>query len=184
MISEALEYVRREMRIHLRVTDGEVQINSARILNENAAQGALITLINLEEEAVLRNTKHVVEVGGRVHYREPPVFMNLYLLFSFDFVDYGASLLSLSQTVQMFQDRRYMSPENADRTLAFPTGIERLIFEHHNMSFEAMNNLWSIMGGTHHPFVTYKMRMVKLQHVRPPSPGDEITRIAVDTVLG
>lgn len=182
MISEALEYVRRELRTHLGVTDGEVRIDSARVMNENGPQGALITLINIEEETALRNTPHVTEVAGRAHYREPSVFLNLYIIFSFDFVDYGASLLNLGRTIEMFQDRRFLSAANATGGIVFPAGIDRLIFEHHNMSFEALNNLWSVMGGSHYPSVIYKVRLLEMRDPQVSTPAPEVTQISVETV--
>lgn len=182
MISDALEYIRRELRTHLGVTDGEVVIDSARVMNTTGPQGALITLINIEEESALRNTPHVVQTAGRPQYREPSVHMNLFVLFSFDFTDYGASLLNLSRTIEMFQDRRFMAASNASPGITFPAGIERLLFEHHNMSFEALNNLWSVMGGSHFPSVIYKIRLVELRHTAQPVDASEITEISVETV--
>ncbi len=182
MISEALEYVRREVRTHLSVTDTEVRLDSARVMNDSGAQGAVISLINIEEEPALRNTSHTTEVMGRAHYREPSVFLNLYLLFSFDFSDYGTSLLNLGRIIEMFQNRRFLSAANADPGLTFPVGVERLIFEHHNMSFEALNNLWSVMGGSHYPSVIYKVRLLEMRDAQAPALADEITQIAVDTV--
>ncbi|MDV7144038.1 DUF4255 domain-containing protein [Tropicimonas sp. TH_r6] len=182
MIGDALEYVRRELRTHLDVSDGEVRIDSARSLNEAGPQGALITLLNIEEEAALRNTRQSIELGGSPHYREPSVFMNIYLLFSFDFIDYGACLLNLSRTIEMFQHRRFLSAANANPALIFPSGIERLIFEHHNMSFEALNNVWSVLGGEHYPSVIYKVRLLELRDVQPTVEADAITRIDLETV--
>jgi hypothetical protein len=108
--------------------------------------------------------------------------MNLYLLFSFDFQSYGASLHNLSRTVALFQDRRFLSAENASPGNPWPAGLERLIFEHHNMSFEALNNLWSIMGGAAHPCVVYKVRLVEIRHDVPDRPAPPVETIAVHTV--
>ena len=183
MINDALEYIRRELRDHLGVTDSEVEIESARVLAENeTTDGALITLVNIEEEPTLRNTPHRVETGGRPMRREPSVFMNLYLQFSFDFQNYGTSLLHLSNTIALFQNRRFFAVENATLTNPFPDGLERLIFEHHNMSFEALNNLWSVMGGALFPCVIYKVRLIEIRHDAPDIEGDPITTIQFDTV--
>jgi Pvc16 N-terminal domain len=183
MINEALEYIRRELRDHLGVTDGEVTIESARVMAENdLADGALITLVNIEEEPALRNTPHALQVAGRPMRREPSVYMNLYLQFSFDFQDYGTSLLNLSNTIALFQHRRFFRAEDASPGNPFPPGLGRLIFEHHNMSFEALNNLWSIMGGSLFPSVIYKVRLVEIRHDQADQDADAITTIQVDTV--
>ena len=183
MISDALEFIRREVRDHLGVSDSEVSIDSARALAENeTGDGALITLVNIEEEPALRNTPFRVEVGGRPARREPSVFMNLYLLFSFDFQNYGTSLLHLSNTIALFQHRRFLSAENETLANSFPEGLQRLIFEHHNMSFEALNNLWSVMGGALYPSVIYKVRLVEIRHEAPTTDVAAVTTIQVDTV--
>ena len=50
MIHEALGYIRRELRDRLPVADAEVMIESARVLaSQNNAQGAYITLVNVED---------------------------------------------------------------------------------------------------------------------------------------
>jgi len=183
VISEALEYIRREVRDHLGVSDSEVRIDSARVLAENdGADGALITLVNVEEEPALRNTPHRVEVAGRPARREPSVFMNLYLLFSFDFQNYGTSLLNLSECIALFQTRRFFAADTARPANPFPDGLQRLVFEHHNMSFEALNNLWSVMGGALFPSVIYKVRLVEIRHQAPDIDVEPITTIQVDTV--
>lgn len=183
MINDALEYIRRELRDHLGVTDGEVSIDNASVLAEDeAADGALITLVNIEEEPALRNTPHAVQAGGRPMRREPSVYMNLYLLFSFDFQDYGTSLLNLSNTIALFQNRRFFRAEDASPGNPFPPGLGRLIFEHHNMSFEALNNLWSVMGGVLFPSVVYKVRLVEIRHDVADEEAAAITTIQVDTV--
>lgn len=183
MINDALEYIRRELRDHLGVSDSEVSIESARVLADNdSADGALITLVNIEEEPALRNTPHRVDVGGRPMRREPSVFMNLYLQFSFDFQNYGTSLLHLSNTIALFQNRRYFAADNATLGNPFPEGLERLMFEHHNMSFEALNNLWSVMGGSLFPSVIYKVRLIEIRHAVADEDADPITTIQLDTV--
>ena len=184
MINEVLEYVRRELRDHLGVTDGEVIIESARVISDNdLADGALITLVNIEEEPAMRNTPHVVQTAGRPMRREPSVYMNLYVQFSFDFQDYGTSLLNLSNTIALFQTNRFFSPETARPANPFPPGLGRIVFEHHNMSFEALNNLWSVMGGSLYPCVIYKVRLVEVRHDVPDVAANEITAIQVNTAV-
>ena len=184
MINDALGYIRRELRDHLGVTDGEVTIESARVITDSElADGALITLVNIEEEPALRNTPHVVQTAGRPMRREPSVYMNLYVQFSFDFQDYGTSLLNLSNTIALFQQNRFFSADTARTENPFPADLGRMIFEHHNMSFEALNNLWSVMGGALYPCVIYKVRLIEIRHTQPDVAADEITTIQVDTAV-
>ena len=183
MIHEALSYIRRELRDRLPVADGEVMIESARVLaGQNNDLGAYITLVNVEEEPTLRNLPTVERLGGALQRQEPPIHLNLYLLFSFEFLTYETSLLHLSNTIGLFQEKRVYTAANASVTNPFPAGLEKLIFELHNMNFEALNNLWGVMGGAYFPSVIYKVRMVRIQ-VAQQGPADEITTIALNTAL-
>lgn len=183
MINDVLEFIRRQLRDHLAVSDGEVRIENARVLAENdGADGAIISLINVEEEPALRNTPHMVQALGRPMQREPSIFMNLYILFSFDFQDYGTSLLNLSRTIALFQNRRFFTPADGSLGNPFPEGAARLVFEHHNMSFEALNNLWSVMGGSLFPSVIFRIRLLEIRDEAPDEEAPEITTVQVDTV--
>lgn len=184
MIHEALSFTRRELRDRLPVADSQVMIESARVLaTQNNSEGAYITLVNVEEEPTLRNLPSVERVGSALLRQEPPINLNLYLLFSFEFQAYETSLLHLSNTIGLFQEKRVYTAANASGTNPFPTGLEKLIFELHNMNFEALNNLWSVMGGAYFPSVVFKVRMVQIQTAQTVA-ANEISTIELDTATG
>jgi hypothetical protein len=184
MIAEAIEFIRRELRVHLGVSDEEVIVNSARTLvdMENPA-GAYISVVNIQEEAALRNQPVVERRLGQAHYIEPPVYLNLYLLFAFEFVAYSTSLTHLSKTVELFQTKRWFAAatQTGPAAIPFPATLEKLVFEMVNMNFEELNNLWGVLGGAYFPSVVYKVRMVKVQFDAT-APAPEITTIQLDTV--
>ncbi len=182
MIHDALTYIRRELRNRLGIADALVTIESARALSvpNNPAEGAFITLVNVEEEPALRNLPNVERVANVLIRQEPAVHLNLYLLFSFEFQTYEASLQQLSNTIGLFQEKRVYTAANQDPANPFPAGLEKLIFELHNMNFEALNNLWGVMGGAYFPSVVYKVRLVRIQRAQG-GPADEITTIELQT---
>ena len=185
MIGDAIEFIRKELRDHLGVADDEVIINSARRLVEDAnPPGAYISLVNVQEETALRNTPHVERRLGQSQYVEPPVYLNLYLLFAFEFLTYASSLVHLSKTVELFQTKRWFSPatQAGPGANAFPATLEKLVFEMVNMNFEELNNLWGVLGGAYFPSVVYKVRLVKVQFDAA-TPASEITTIELDTVI-
>ena len=185
MIGDAIEFIRKELRAHLGVADDEVLINSARKLaEEQNPPGAYICLVNLEEESALRNTPHVERRAGQAHYVEPPVFLNLYLLFAFEFVNYSSSLVHLSKTVELFQSKRWFGPEtqSGPGAIPFPASLEKLVFDMVNMDFEQLNNLWGVLGGAYFPSVVYKVRLVKVQADKA-APAPEIETIGLDMVI-
>ena len=63
------------------------------------------------------------QLAGRPRLREPSVYMNLYVLFSFDFQDYGTSLLSgpyaESNIAQVFRDALQSSARDSVRLADF-----------------------------------------------------------------
>ncbi len=185
MIADAVEFIRKEVREHLGVADDEVIINSARKLVEDAnPPGAYISVVNVQEETALRNTPHVERRLGQSHYIEPPVYLNLSLLFAFEFLTYESSLVHLGKTVELFQSRRWFSPatQTGVGAIPFPATLEKLTFEMVNMNFEELNNLWGVLGGAYFPSVVYKVRLVKVQ-LDDSAAAPEITSIAVDTVI-
>ena len=183
MIHDVLSYIRRELRDRLPVADSQVMIESARALaNDTNQEGAYITLVNVEEEPTLRNLPAVDRIGASLVRQEPPVHMNLYLLFAFEFQTYEQSLLQLSNTIGLFQAKRVYTAANEAAGNPFPAGLQKLIFELHNMNFEALNNLWGVMGGAYFPSVVYKVRMVRFQ-AGTQGPADEITTIVQDTAI-
>ena len=168
MIGDAVEFIRKELRDDLGVDDDEVIINSARRLVDNDNQpGAYISLVNVEEETALRNLPHVERRTSEASYVQPPVHVNLYLLFAFEFMTYESSLLHLSKTIEFFQNRRVFSSETqtGPAANAFPTTLEKLTFEMVNMNFDELNNLWGVLGGAYFPSVVYKARLVRIQRV-------------------
>ncbi len=184
MISDAVEFIRKALVRHLGLTNVEVTLASARTLSDVGAPGVAISLVNLEEESALRNLPHTERRSGQLVKVEPPVFLNLYLLFSFDFTPYETALIRLGETIELFQKSRWFGPETqtGPGAVPFPPGVERLVFELQNMNFEALNNLWGILGGSYYPSVVYKVRLVKVQ-AADTAQTPEITTIRLDTVV-
>jgi hypothetical protein len=185
VIADAIEFIRKEVRDHLGVADDEVIINSARkLVEEQNPPGAYISVVNVEEEPALRNLPHVERRLGQSQYVEPPVFLNLSLLFAFEFLTYSASLVHLGKTVELFQTKRWFgaATQSGPGANAFPASLEKLVFEMVNMNFEELNNLWGVLGGAYFPSVVYKVRMVRVQFDAA-APAPEITTIRLDTVI-
>jgi uncharacterized protein DUF4255 len=181
MINDAIEYIRKEIKDYLAIDDSEAIIDNIPLLKETAgAPGVYVSLVNIEEEHTLKNTSQYVRRNGTIEIKQPPLFLNIYLLFAFNFEDYGTSLMHLSKTVELFQSKPVFSAEDDTATNVFPATLEKLIFDFYNLNFEHLNHLWSILGGSYLPSALYKVRLVRIQRdetiVGPP-----ITTIQVDT---
>lgn len=177
MLVPALEYLRKTLEKHIGDANVDISIASARKLAEQGnPAGIVISLISIQEETALKNTPNVRRTGPRTEYVEPPVYLNLYLLFAFDFAKYDTSLAHLAKTIELFQSRRWFSAENSSGANPFPAELEKLSFEMVNLSFEESNNLWSVLGGTYLPSVVYKVRLVKVEA------GDRIEAPEITTI--
>jgi hypothetical protein len=182
MLFPTLEFVRKTLERHIDDNNVDVSIDSARTLTDQGnPAGIVISLVNVQEETALRNTPNVRRNGPRAEYIEPPVFVNLYLLFAFEFGKYETSLAHLASTIELFQARRWFSSENSTAANPFPADIEKLTFEMVNLGLEELNNLWSVVGGTYLPSVVYKVRLLRIQAAEAMA-APEITTIGLQLV--
>ncbi|HFA49701.1 MAG TPA: DUF4255 domain-containing protein [Bacteroidetes bacterium] len=183
MIDEVLDYIRREVRDYLGIGNTEAMLVALHNMkDDNNSPGVYISLVNIEEETALKNASHYIRQNNQVQYKEPPVFLNLYVLFAFEMADYAASLQALSSTIELFQGKRVYSPANENPGNPFPANLEKLVFDFHNLNLEQLNHLWGIQGGAYFPCAMYKVRLVKVQRDEQLA-GPEISTITVDTVV-
>lgn len=182
MLGECLEFIRKEVRDYLGVADDEVVLDAARtLIQDNTKRGCYISLVNLEEEAALKNLPTSERRLGQLKRVEPPVFLNLYLLFAFEFQTYPTSITHLGKLIEMFQAQRFFDAgtQSGPGAVVFPAGLERIVLEMVNMNFEALHNLWGILGGSHFPSVIYRVRLVKVA-ADTATDAPEITTIRLD----
>ena len=142
------------------------------------ADNIFITLVNLSEEATLKNTPNYVKENFNTIYRNPPVFLNLFVLFSSCFKNYNQALLFLTRTVEFFQGKNTFSVKNSVTQV---TGLENLkiVMDLYSPTFEQANYLWSTLGGKQRPFVLYKMRLVEIERESKEEIRGVIREIAV-----
>ncbi|MEO1259482.1 MAG: DUF4255 domain-containing protein [Bacteroidota bacterium] len=126
----------------------------------------VMSLVNVEEESTLKNTpfKRRNPVSNTVDYIDPPVHINLYLLFSVAPDNTGSyyekSLIKLSYIIQFFQHRKRF---NKSVDIDGEEHNIQLIFELYTLTFEQINHLWGSLGGKQIPFVMYKARLIEIQ---------------------
>lgn len=145
------------------------------------------TVVNIAEEAVFKNFSNSSrENAGGSRQKQPPAFLNLFLLFSANYTNYIKGLKKLSHVVEFFQSQRVFSPIETPIS-----GIEdsdlRVVLELFTLTFEQANYLWSSLGGKQLPCVLYKLRVVKIQPNRLKKPDRFIREIDgefKDTVSG
>jgi hypothetical protein len=125
----------------------------------NSPANAFITLVNIEEDRISKSPENYVRQGSETTYRNPKIYLNLYVLFAVNLSSYTESLKRLSFIIQFFQYQNVFTPLSSPD---LPAGVEKLILDLNTLSFQDMNNLWGILGSKYLPSVMYKMRMISI----------------------
>ncbi|MDB5269717.1 MAG: hypothetical protein JWP58_2757 [Hymenobacter sp.] len=187
MIFEALQLLRAELAAYLTAPgrDEQAQVELGNIASGTEDQ-VLLSLVNLEEEAALRNsTPYQRNPTGGFDVVNPPVFLNLFVLvaaYSRDNSTYATALKRIAWAVQCFQQRNNFSVANTLSTslesAADPALLRlRLSLDLYSLSFEKVSQLWTTLGGKQMPCVLYKVRLVEEQAEGRLGHGPAITSI-------
>lgn len=129
-----------------------------------SADNIFITLVNISEETTLKNIPHYRRENAVMVYENPPVYLNLYVLFSACINGaYDKALMHLSYLIKFFQSKNTFTHKNS-ATTAFDEAVEfKLIMDLYSPTFEQSNYLWSTLGGKQYPSALYKLRLVEVQ---------------------
>ena len=113
----------------------------------------IVSLANIERETGTQRANNL-QSG-----KPPPLDVNLFILVAANFSDsdYAEALKSLSAALAFFQSSPVMTPATSP---GLPAGIERLTIEVENMSFQEVNNLWTVRGSLYLPSFLLKLRTI------------------------
>lgn len=136
--------------------------------NEKLKDKIVLSLVNVAEEASLKNNTAYLQKNQQHLQQFPIVHVNLYLLFTANFGEYDVALNHLFRVMEFFQGRKIFKFKNAPISGIDPAEQERLeeidlTVELHTLSFEQLNDLWGSLGGKQIPFVLYRARLVPIQ---------------------
>jgi hypothetical protein len=189
MILDALMFVRDQANLTIPVADPRVVLGNISRYNDGdefatgLQNNILLSVINVEEDTVVRHVEHFKKENNQILFKNPPIYLNLTLMFAATSTDYDSSLISIERIVLFFQKNRFFSIENSDALQAFNElhniNIEKMTFEMVNMGLDQLHQLWSGLGGHYMPSVLYKMRMLQLD-ASVPRGGEPIKEIKID----
>jgi len=188
MIRTALEFIRKELEFYIvereqdpshygpgNVVDLKPVVLPNGNLNITDTTHVTMMVVGVEEERREGKQPHFIPAGEKQFYRlNPPVELNLYILFAAHNGHYETALRDLSDIVGFFQGSPVFDGQRYPLLNAGVTQpgnkpwqvIERLIFQLHNLSFEQQNNLWGMLGGKYIPSVVYRMNMLTVFETR------------------
>ncbi|MBK8922844.1 MAG: DUF4255 domain-containing protein [Saprospirales bacterium] len=146
-------------------------------------EGITITLVNLEEESALKNIRATQpNATGGMDLINPPIFLNLYLLFCANFPNnYVGALQHLSAIIRFFQVKNTFTISNSPNLTLPITGNEpedlfklKLSLKLYTPTFEQINHIWGALGGRQLPSVLYKAYLVCVYDRRTVKEGPPI----------
>lgn len=192
MIIDALQFLSTQFNNTTPVNGPKVELgNIARYndgdeFNKLLDEKVLLSVINVEEDTVVRQVEHFKKEDNKILFKNPPIYLNLTVMLAATHKDYTSALIALESIVLFFQQNPYYA---ADRSAALATynslnhvNIEKITFEMVNLGLEQLHQLWSGLGGHYMPSVIYKMRMLQLD-AAVITRSEPVKEIRIDTYL-
>jgi hypothetical protein len=124
----------------------------------------LISLINISEESTMKNNPdHSIVKNNMVNYGNPPMNLNLFILITSFMTNYENALIYLSYAITFFQGKYSFTLKNSNTEVDGLPDDFHIILDLYSLGFEQLNNVWSTLGGKQHPFVCYKVRLLRME---------------------
>ncbi len=141
----------------------------------------VMTLLRLEEESTLKNIPSYKIKDDKTEYFNPPVNLNLFVLFSANCDTYDKSLRSISRVIEFFQGKKVFTSGNTiyNRTNVSLDVLEyfKFILEMYTPGFEELNNIWGTLGGRQLPSVIYKVQIIQIKQDKKLAAAQVITHV-------
>ncbi len=189
MIDVALKFIASELNRYLNLklsldvaSKDPVVLGNISKLNEGndsneLQEKVILSLVNIEEERMLKDPSKYSRVDDQLVQRNPKVFLNLYCLFAANKSSYNEALKYLSFVIQFFQFRNVFN-HTSDPLL--DKNIEKLILDLCTINFEQINHLWGTLGGKYFPSALYKVRLITIDEAFTEAEGELITKISIE----
>lgn len=191
MLYESLEILREQVEIYLEEMDlgtNLVTLDSiAHFIdkpnrdNQPLDNKIVVSLLNLQEEVTLKNQRNYTVKSGKPVYKNTPVFVNAYILFTCNRLEYAFSLRSLAAILQFFQGKNSFNHKNTlfSRNTQVMQAVKEFQFtvELYTPSFEELNYIWSMHGGKAYPAAIYKLNILSLEREHVLDEGALLTQV-------
>ncbi|MDJ0694551.1 DUF4255 domain-containing protein [Mastigocoleus sp. MO_188.B34] len=150
--------------------------------NNKLNNHVVMSLVNSQEEATLKNAPNYRLENGRTVYQNPPVHLNLFILFSVLYENYDKSLKLLSWVIEFLQGTKefsFLATPPPDSIGSISQDV-RIVMDLYPLTFEQVNHLWGSLGGKQVPFVLYRARLVALEAPKRKAEGEVITEVYIN----
>ncbi len=198
MIRTALDFIKKELEAYLvereqdpdytagHIVDLQSVISPNGNVNINDTTHITMMLAGMEEERREGKRPFYKPTDDKQFLRlNPPVEIDLFILFAAHNKDYETALRDLSDVISFFQANTVFDEQRYPALNASVTEpdkkpwqlIDRLVFSLYNLSFEQQNNLWGMLGSKYIPSVVYKMKMLTIFETRSKEKTPSVTEI-------
>jgi len=182
MIRTALEFIKKELENYIVDREQDLSIYSAGNVvdlkpivlpngNINITDSTHVTimLVNIEEERREGKQSYYLPTDDKKFLKlNPPVEIDLFLLFVANNSDYPTALRDLSDVIEFFQSHSVFDSQKYPSLNASVTDpvnkvwqlIDRLSFKLVSLTFEQQNNLWGMLSSKYMPSAVYRVKML------------------------
>lgn len=149
------------------VLDNIAFVDGPQEMVEAMRDKVVMTLVNFQEEATLKNFPNHIRTEANAVYRNPVVNIHVFALFSANRTSYEKSLKDLSVIMEFFQSKKVFTQADTvyEREVSSMAelGPFRFSVELFSPSFEELNFIWGTLGGRQLPAVLYKICLIPIQ---------------------
>lgn len=182
MIRTALEFIQKELEAYIvnreqdpanysigNVVDLKSIVLPNGNINTTDTTHVTIMLVNIEEERREGKQSYYVPTDDKMYLRlNPPVEIDLFILFVANNSDYPTALRDLSDVIEFFQSNPVFDSQKyptLNASVADPVNkvwqlIERLSFKLVSLTFDQQNNLWGMLSSKYMPSAVYRVKML------------------------
>ncbi|MBU0487557.1 MAG: DUF4255 domain-containing protein [Bacteroidetes bacterium] len=152
IVDELNDYI----RLRFNTDDDKVILSSISNLDGSPAikeeNKIIATLVGIEQERMINAGSQFATGGGSFAKSNPPIFLNLFILFSTSFPGNltTEALRFIGVVIGFFQGKNVFTPENSPN---LDSSIEKLVFNIYNTTFQEQNHLWAALGAKYVPSV-------------------------------
>jgi hypothetical protein len=193
MIADALTLLLTQLNTYITQIDGSAgapaqalwgniaQLDRAEVATE-LDNHVVLTLVNIEEERALKNGRFARTLAnGDIGYMNQPFHLNLFLLFTANYRNYGTALRRLAQVLTFFQGKQQFTFANSPGSTPPQNGIVdfSLTMDLLSLSFEEVNHLWGFLAAKQGPSAIFRGRLVVISDQRLLETGASIQELDI-----
>jgi hypothetical protein len=183
MIRTALEFIRKELEAYMVMREYDLNYTAGNVvdlksvtlpngtINVTDTTHVTVMLVGIDEERRDGRRPYYIPTDDKQFFRlNPPVELDLLVLFVAHNNDYQTALRDLSDVAGFFQSNPVFDSlkyPSLNSSVTKPDEkpwqlIDRLSFMLHSMTFEQQNNLWAMLGSKYIPSLVYRMKMLTI----------------------